>query len=130
MSKTRTLFMEALNPLTRITNSIIKKLNYIESSMILKANKFEDAKDFIVKTGMYHSNSFTDLSEEDQLKVAERIYNTIHKMLTGTQDDINEANNQEDLEKRIYDFLKANGGIMYPLDLSAKRLAQELTKKE
>jgi len=130
ISKTRTLFTEALNPLTRITNSIVKKLNYIESSLILKAKEFEQAKDFILKTGIYHSNSFSDLSEEDQLKVAERIYQIIHKTLTDKQDSFEEANNQEDLEKRIYDFLKQNGGIMYPLELSAKKLAQAISKKE
>ena len=50
ISNTRKILTEALNPLTKITNSIVKKLNYIESSLILKAKDFEQAKDFILKT--------------------------------------------------------------------------------
>ena len=130
ISNTKKILTEALNPLTKITNSIVKKLNYIESSMILKAKDFEQAKDFIMKTGAYHSNSFSDLSEEDQLKVAERIYQIIHKTLAGEQNSFDEANDQDDMEVRIYTFLKQNGGIMYPLELSAKKLAQALNKKE
>lgn len=129
ISQTKKIFTEALNPLTRITNSIVKRLNYIESSMILKAKDFEQAKDFIMKTGAYHSNSFSDLSEEDQIKVAERVYQIIHKTLSDNQDSFGEANSQDDMEARIYAFLKQNGGIMYPLELSAKKLAQALNKK-
>lgn len=46
MSKTRTLFTEALNPYAKIANSINKKLNYIESSIIINADSLKKLKIF------------------------------------------------------------------------------------
>ena len=38
MTKIRQVFTEALNPVNKVVNSIIKKLNYVESHIIIKAN--------------------------------------------------------------------------------------------
>lgn len=127
MSKTRELFIEALNPLNKIANSIIKKLNYIESSLILKTKSFEEAEDLLQKTAIYHSNAFEELSNENQTAVLQKIWNTIHNILG--QKPVEESDNLEDLETKIYNFLKSNGGIMYPLELSSKKLAKILTEK-
>ena len=132
MSKTRSLFTEALNPLTKIANGIIKKLNYIESSLIIKSPSYEEAKDFILKTASYHSNHFDDLSDEQQELIALRIYNTIHKILgkpTIEEKPVEESNNEEELTTKIYNYLRSNGGIMYPLEHSAKKLAKAIIDK-
>ena len=131
MSRMREVLFEALNPLTKIANSIIKKLNYIESSLILKTKTFEEAKDFLQKTATYHSNSFDELSQENQEVVMQKIWNTIHKIL-GTEEPVSESelNDENILEQKIYEFLKANGGILYPLETYSKKLARELTKKD
>lgn len=122
MSKTIELFNEAINPLTKIANSIAKKLNYIESSLILKANSLDDAKDFLSKTAAYHSNAYADLSDEQKDSVLEKVWNIIHNSIskpanvTEDKDDIN-------LEQKIYEFLKTEGGIIYPSQTYAKKLA-------
>lgn len=122
MSKTAELFNEAINPLTKIANSIAKKLNYIESSLILKANSLDDAKDFLSKTAAYHSNAYADLSDEQKDSVLEKVWNIIHNSIskptsvTEDKDDIN-------LEQKIYEFLKTEGGIIYPSQTYAKKLA-------
>lgn len=128
MSKTRTLFTEALNPYAKIANSINKKLNYIESSIIINADSFEEIKDFLIDICEYHSAIVSELSDEAKREVAQRIYSRIHGILKGKY-PVEENNTEAELETKIYNFLKANGGIMYPLEVSAKKLAQELTKK-
>ena len=127
MSKTRTLFTEALNPLNKIANSIIKKLNYIESSLILETQDFEKARGYLHKTALFHSNSYDELNEEQQNLVLEKVWNTIHKVLG--QKPVEKSDNLEELEAKIYNFLKMNGGILYPLELSAKKLAQAIKEK-
>jgi len=131
MSKIRQALYEAINPLTKIANGIIKKLNYIESSLIIKSKSYEEAKDFILKTASYHSNHFDDLTEEQQGLVAIRIYNTIHKILgkDPTEKPVEEANNEDELASKIYNYLRSNGGIMYPLETSARNLAKAISEK-
>ena len=128
MSKTQKLFTEALDPLNKIANSIIKKLNYIEMSLIKDAKDMEGIKSYLQKTAIYHSNSFDELPEEKQEIVLNKIWNTVHKILG--QEPVEESQSTEELEQKIYDFLKSNGGILYPLETSAKKLAQVITKKD
>ena len=40
----RTVLYEALDPLNKIANRIVKKLNYIESSLILKSKNIDDSE--------------------------------------------------------------------------------------
>ena len=127
MSKTKELFIEALNPLNRIANSIIKKLNYIESSVILKAKSYEEVQDLLQKTSVYHSNAFDELNEEQQDIVLHKVWNTIHNVLG--QKPVEEEVSTKELEAKIYNFLKSNGGIMYPLEISAKKLANAIKQK-
>lgn len=131
MSKTRKLFIEALNPLNKIANQILKQLNYIESSIIIKSSSFEEAEDFLNKTAHYHSNSFEDLVPEDKNIVLQKIYNRIHSILNSSQpkNSVEEADNTENLENKIYNFLKTNGGILYPLETSAKKLAKAIKEE-
>lgn len=113
---------EALNPINKIVNSIIKKLNYVESHIIIKAKDYTTIKDYLHDTCGYHSNAYNELSTEAQDQVTEQVYNRIHKILGNTP--VTETT--DDLEQKIYEFLKTNGGIMYPLELSAKKLANAL----
>lgn len=122
MSKTVELFNEAINPLTKIANSIAKKLNYIESSLILKANSFEDAKDFLTKTAAYHSNAYADLSDEQKNSVLEKVWNIIHNSISKPI-DVTENQDDTTLEQKIYEFLKIEGGVIYPSQTYAKKLA-------
>ena len=62
MSKTRTLFTEALNPYAKIANSINKKLNYIESSIIINADSFEE-KMFHIIRAFHVAGRCTDCGE-------------------------------------------------------------------
>lgn len=126
MSKTQELFIEAINPLTKIANSIVKKLNYIENSLILKANTVDECKDFLLKTAAYHSNAFDDLEQDKKDLVINRIWEIIHNTLT-TSPKMEETTT---LEQKIYEYLKTQGGILYPYEDSAKKLANYLTKKE
>lgn len=122
MSKTVELFNEAINPLTKIANGIAKKLNYIESSLILKANSLEDAKDFLSKTAAYHSNAYADLSDEQKENVLEKVWNIIHNSVSKPT-DVTENQDNTSLEQKIYEFLKTEGGIIYPSQTYAKKLA-------
>ena len=121
----RQVITEALNPINKVVNSIIKKLNYVESHIIIKANKYEDIADYLHDTCGYHSNSYNELPPDMQNQVAEAIYNRIHKILGNTA----VTEETDNLEQKIYDFLKTNGGIMYPLELSAKKLANAIRNK-
>lgn len=123
--KVRSLFTEALNPLTKITNGILKKLNYIESSLILNTKSYEEAKDLLQKTAAYHSNAFDELSPENQEIVTQKLWNTVKKIL-GPKPV--EETSEDDLEIKIYNFLKTNSGIMFPLETSAKKLADAIRK--
>lgn len=125
MKNIRQVFTEALNPINKIVNSIIKKLNYVESHIIIKANDYNSIAEYLNDTCGYHSNAYNELPPDMQNQVAEAVYNRIHKILGNkpvTEDT-------DDLEKRIYDFLRTNGGIMYPLELSAKKLANAIKNK-
>lgn len=122
MSKTTELFNEAINPLTKIANSIAKKLNYIENSLILKANSLDDAKDFLSKTAAYHSNAYADLSDEQKDSVLEKVWNIIHNSISKSA-NVTEDKDDINLEQKIYEFLKTEGGIIYPSQTYAKKLA-------
>ena len=125
MTKIRQVFTEALNPVNRVVNSIIKKLNYVESHIILKANEYKAIADYLHDTCGYHSNAYNELPPDMQNQVAEAVYNRIHKILGNTP----VTEDTDDLEQKIYDYLKVNGGIMYPLELSAKKLANVIRNK-
>lgn len=127
MSEIRQALYEALDPLNKIANSIIKKLNYIETSLILKSKEFEDLKDYLDKSASYHSNSYEELSEDKKDIVLKKIWNKIHNILGQKAEEISESD--EVLEKRIYDFLLANQFHMYPLQNTAKELANTLKQK-
>ena len=126
MKRIRSVFTEALNPINKVANSIIKKLNYVESHIIIKAKTYTEIKDYLHDTCGYHSNAYNELSADIQDQIAETVYNRIHKIL-GTETNVNEA--ADDLEERIYNFLRTNGGILYPLELSAKKLAAAIRNK-
>lgn len=119
-----TVLYEALDPLNKIANSIIKKLNYIESSLILKSKSLEDSLSYLDKTASYHSNAYDELSKEQQTEVLNRIWNKIHNILGKSEQEINEE--KADLEQIIYDYLKTNYWSMYPLEKTAKDLADRI----
>ena len=125
MTKIRQIFTEALNPVNKVVNSIIKKLNYVESHIIIKANNYASIAEYLHDTCGYHSNAYNELPPDMQNQVAEAVYNRIHKILGNTP----VTEDTDDLEQKIYDFLKVNGGIMYPLELSAKKLANVIRNK-
>lgn len=127
MSNIRTSLYEALNPLNKIANSILKKLNYVQTSLILQKNNYEEAASLLNSLSGFYSNAYDELSPEQQDNVKQKIYNTIHKELGSKP--IQEEITDSDLEKRIYEYLKSNGGIMYPLEVSAKKLAQAIKNK-
>ena len=129
MSITRQAFMEAINPLSRISNTIIKKLNYIESNMILKAKDYESVKDFLNEIANYHSHSFNELSDEQQEEVTQKVWNYIKKVMS-PKEITEDSNNEEQVEQKIYEFLKTTGGILYPLEQSAKKLAHHICSKK
>jgi len=126
MKKIRQVFTEALNPINKIATSIIKKLNYVESHIIIKAKDYTSIKEYLNDTCSYHSNAYNELPPDMQNQVAEQVYDRIHKVLGFNSNITEEA---DDLEGKIYDFLRANGGIMYPLELSAKKLADAIRNK-
>ena len=128
MSKIREAFMEALDPTNKIANSIIKKLNYIESSLILKSKNFEDLKSYLDKTASYHSNSYDELDKEHQNLVCQKVWNKIHNVLGKSEEELNEES--ADLEGIIYNYLKSNYWTMYPLEKTAKELASEIKSKK
>ena len=120
MQKIRYLFTEALNPINKIANSIIKKLNYIESKIILQAKTYDEVADFMQATCDYHSNAYGELQQDIQTQVAQRVWSKLHEIIAPATSISEDTSN---LEEKIYSFLKANGGILYPLELSAKKLA-------
>lgn len=128
MSKIREAFMEALDPANKIANSIIKKLNYIESSLILKAKNFDDLKTYLDKTASYHSNAYDELDSERQVQVLQKVWNKIHNIMGKTEEELNEES--KDLEQIIYDYLKTNFWTIYPLDKTAKELAEKIKEKK
>ena len=125
MTKIRQIFTEALNPVNKVVNSIIKKLNYVESHIIIKAQDYKSIAEYLHDTCGYHSNAYNELPPDMQDQVAEQVYNRIHKILGNTP----VTEETDNLEGKIYDFLRANGGIMYPLELSAKKLADAIRNK-
>ena len=125
MTRIKQVFTEALNPINKVVNSIIKKLNYVESHIILKANDYVSIADYLHDTCGYHSNAYNELPPDMQDQVAEGIYNRIHKIL-GNKPVTEDTDN---LEQKIYEYLKVNGGIMYPLEMSAKKLADAIRNK-
>jgi len=125
MKQIRQVFTEALNPINKVVNSIIKKLNYVESHIIVKAQDYTQIKDYLHDTCGYHSNAYNELPPDMQDQVAEQVYNRIHKILGNTP----VTEDADNLEQKIYDFLKVNGGIMYPLQVSAKKLADAIRNK-
>ena len=108
-------------------NSILKKLNYVQTSLILQKNTYDEASSLLDLLAGYYSNSYNELTQEQQDSVKQKIYDTIHKKLSSKP--IQEEISDEDLEQRIYAYLKSNGGIMYPLEISAKKLAQAIKQK-
>lgn len=124
MSKIREAFMEALDPANKIANSIIKKLNYIESSLILKAKNFDELKGYLDKTASYHSNAYDELDDERQIQVLQKVWNKIHHVMGKTEEELNEES--KDLETVICNYLKTNYWTMYPLEKTAKELAQKI----
>ena len=124
MSRLRDAFMEALDPTNKIANSIIKKLNYIESSLILKSKNFDDLKSYLDKTASYHSNSYDELDKDRQTMVCQKIWNKIHNVLGKSDEELNEES--ADLEQVIYNYLKSNYWTMYPLEKTAKELADKI----
>ena len=122
----RSVLYEALDPLNKIANSIIKKLNYIETSLILKSKSLEDSLSYLDKTASYHSNAYDELSKEQQNEVLNRVWNKIHSILGKNEQEINEE--KADLEKIIYDYLKTNYWSIYPLEKTAKELADKIRK--
>jgi len=128
MSELRQALLEALDITNKVANSIIKKLNYIESSLILKSKSFEDSKSFLDKTASYHSNSYDELDNEKQVIVLQKIWNKIHSVLGKSEEELNEES--KDLEQIIYDYLKTNYWTMYPLDKTAKDLAEKIKNKK
>lgn len=127
MSRIRTTLYEALNPLNKIANSILKKLNYVQTSLILQKNTYDEASSLLDLLAGYYSNSYGELTQEQQDSVKQKIYDIIHKKLSSKP--IQEEISDEDLEQRIYSYLKSNGGILYPLEISAKKLAQAIKQK-
>lgn len=127
MSKIRELFVEALDPTNKIANSIIKKLNYIESSLILKSKNFDDVKSYLDKTASYHSNSYDELGDEHKIAVLQKVWNKIHNILGKSEEELNEEN--ADLQDLIYNYLKTNYWTMYPLEKTAKELADKIKGK-
>jgi len=127
MSKIRELFVEALDPTNKIANSIIKKLNYIESSLILKSKNFDDVKSYLDKTASYHSNSYDELGDEHKVAVLQKVWNKIHNILGKSEEELNEEN--ADLQDLIYNYLKTNYWTMYPLEKTAKELADKIKGK-
>ena len=127
MSRIRTTLYEALNPLNKIANSILKKLNYVQTSLILQKNTYDEASSLLDLLAGYYSNSYGELTQEQQDSVKQKIYDIIHKKLSSNP--IQEEISDEDLEQRIYSYLKSNGGILYPLEISAKKLAQAIKQK-
>lgn len=123
----RTALYEALDPLNKIANSIIKKLNYIESSLILKSKSLEDSLSYLDKTASYHSNAYDELNKEQQTEVLTRVWNKIHNILGKSEQEIDEET--ADLEQIIYDYLKTNYWSMYPLEKTAKELADKIKNK-
>ena len=119
-----TVLYEALDPLNKIANSIVKKLNYIESSLILKSKNLEDSLSYLDKTASYHSNAYDELTEEQQKEVLNRLWNKIHNILGKSEQEINEE--KADLEQIIYNYLKTNYWSMYPLEKTAKELADKI----
>ena len=126
MKRIERVLTEALNPINKIATSIVKKLNYVESHIIIKAKDYDSIKDYLNDTCGYHSNAYNELPPDMQNQVAEQVYNRIHKVL-GSDTIVTEET--DNLEGKIYDFLRANGGIMYPLELSAKKLANAIRNK-
>ena len=122
----RSVLYEALDPLNKIANSIIKKLNYIETSLILKSKSLEDSLSYLDKTASYHSNAYDELSKEQQNEVLNRIWNKIHNILGKNEQEINEE--KANLEQIIYDYLKTNYWSIYPLEKTAKELADKIRK--
>lgn len=125
MKRIEKVLTEALNPINKVVNSIIKKLNYVESHIIIKAKDYNNIADYLHDTCGYHSNSYNELPPDMQNQVAEAVYNRIHKILGNT----NISEDSDNLEQKIYEYLKVNGGIMYPLELSAKKLANAIRNK-
>lgn len=127
MSRFSKVLTEAINPLNRIANSIVKKLNYIEISLILDSTDFESDKKYLYKLAQYHSNSFNDLNDEQKEEVTEKVYNLVKHSLNTDKEKISENN---DLETKIYQFLKNSGGILFPLETSAKKMAEFIRNKD
>lgn len=128
MSIFKSILTEALNPLNKIANSIIKKLNYIESSMILDTKSVDECKKTLNKLATFHSNAYDELSDEQKQIVLQKIWNTIHTVLTNNVTV--EESDSSTLENKIYTFLKLNGGILYPLEKSAKDMAKFINAKD
>lgn len=121
MSKTREIILEAINPVTKILNGIVKKMNYIESSIVIHAESYEEVEKYIHEIAAYHSSYFDDLPKEKQEELCKRLYDRLN--IDGKKEEIDES---EDLQERIYEYLKNNGSIMYPMKGSAKKLADAL----
>lgn len=125
MSRTREIILEAINPVTKILNGIVKKMNYIESSIVIHADSYEEVKDYIRDISAYHSSYFDDLPKDKQEELCLRLYDRLN--IDGKKEKIDES---EDLQEKIYEYLKANGSIMYPMKGSAKKLADALLAKK
>ena len=129
MSRTREIILEAINPLTKILNGIVKKMNYIESSIVIHADSYEEVKDYIHDISAYHSSYFDDLSTENQEIICKRLYDRLN--IDGKKEVSEDIEDTEDLQTKIYEYLKTNGSIMYPMKTAAKNLADAIkTKKQ
>lgn len=119
MSVTRNALFEALDPLIQVRNKIINSIKPREIRVILGFPKFcNEIYTFLDLICEEYSNKYNKLSDEDKYTVTEDIFNHIRKIYNNTPRE-----NTDNLEQKIYEFLKFNNGNTYPLESTAKKLA-------
>jgi predicted metallopeptidase len=119
MSVTRNALFEALDPLIQVRNKIINSIKPREIRVILGFPKFcNEIYTFLDLICEEYSNKYNKLSDEDKYTVIEDIFNHIRKIYNNTYRE-----NTDNLEQKIYEFLKFNNGNTYPLESTAKKLA-------
>ena len=119
MSVTRNALFEALDPLIQVRNKIINSIKPREIRVILGFPKFcNEIYTFLDLICEEYSNKYNKLSDEDKYTVIEDIFNHIRKIYNNTPRE-----NTDNLEQKIYEFLKFNNGNTYPLESTAKKLA-------
>ena len=93
----------------------------------MKSKSFDDVKSYLDKTASYHSNSYDELGDEHKVAVLQKVWNKIHNILGKSEEELNEEN--ADLQDLIYNYLKTNYWTMYPLEKTAKELADKIKGK-